>query len=110
MTTSLGTFRHSFKTRPGHRPGQVIGSRVRWVDPGQTGSTQKKKNWKNHIVSLTNKLNTIIFLQFLCCHYQLPLPFTDGEKIMATVIKYIHREVERAFSFVLQGNWQSIQI
>ena len=98
---------HSFETRPGHRPGQVIGSRVRWVHPGQP---KKKKNWKNHIVSLTNKLNTIIFLQFLCCHYRLSLSFTDGEKIMATVIKYIQREVEKAFSFVLQGNWQSIQI
>jgi hypothetical protein len=31
---------HSFKTRPGHRPGPVTGSRVRWVDPGQP----KKKN------------------------------------------------------------------
>jgi len=31
----------------------------------------------------------------------LPLPFTGGEKVMATVIKYIEREreVERAFSF-----------
>jgi hypothetical protein len=31
----------------------------------------------------------------------LPLPFTGGEKVMATVIKYIQREreVERAFSF-----------
>ena len=27
--------KHSFKTRPGHRPGLVIGSRVRWVDPDQ---------------------------------------------------------------------------
>jgi len=24
---------HSFEIRPGHRPGPVIGSRVRWVDP-----------------------------------------------------------------------------
>ena len=30
----------------------------------------------------------------------MPLPFINGEKIMATVIKYIQREVERAFSFV----------
>jgi len=33
---------HSFETRPGHRPGQVIGSRVRWADPGWPGSAQKK--------------------------------------------------------------------
>jgi len=26
---------HSFETQPGYRSGQVIGSRVRWVDPGQ---------------------------------------------------------------------------
>jgi hypothetical protein len=26
---------HSFETRPGGRPGLMIGSRVRWVDPGQ---------------------------------------------------------------------------
>ena len=36
---------HSFKTRPGGRPGGrpgiMIGLRVRWVDPGQSGSTQK---------------------------------------------------------------------
>jgi hypothetical protein len=32
---NLGSCDHSFETRPGHRPGQVIGSRVRWVDPGQ---------------------------------------------------------------------------
>jgi hypothetical protein len=25
---------HSFETRPGDRPGQEIGSRVRWVNPG----------------------------------------------------------------------------
>jgi len=25
---------HSFEIQPGHRPGQVSGSRVRWVDPG----------------------------------------------------------------------------
>jgi len=25
---------HSFETRPGSRPGLMIGSRVRWVDPG----------------------------------------------------------------------------
>jgi hypothetical protein len=30
----------------------------------------------------------------------LPSPFTDEEKVMATVIKYIQRKVERAFSFV----------
>jgi len=40
---------HSFETRPGHRPGQVIGSRVRWVDPGQP---KKKKTYKKkHITS-----------------------------------------------------------
>jgi hypothetical protein len=33
---------HSFETRPGHRPGQGIGSRVRWVDSGQL----KKKTYK----------------------------------------------------------------
>jgi hypothetical protein len=33
---------HSFEIRPGHRSGQVIGSRVRWVDPVQS----KKKNTK----------------------------------------------------------------
>jgi hypothetical protein len=30
----------------------------------------------------------------------LPSPFNEEEKVMATVIKYIQREVERAFSFV----------
>ena len=34
---------HSFKTRPDHRLGQVIGSRVRWVDPGQQKKTPIKK-------------------------------------------------------------------
>jgi hypothetical protein len=34
-------YMHSFKTRPGHRPGPVIGLRVRWVDPGQP---KKKMN------------------------------------------------------------------
>ena len=27
--------KHSFETRPGGRPGLMIGSRVRWVNPGQ---------------------------------------------------------------------------
>jgi len=41
----LNVSSHSFETRPGHRLGLVIGSRVRWVDPGQPVSTQKgKKN------------------------------------------------------------------
>ena len=44
MSTEL----HSFKTRSGHRPGPVTGSRVRWVDPGQP----KKKN--TYIKHLTN--------------------------------------------------------
>jgi len=35
--------KHSFETRPGHRPGQVIESWVRWVDPGWPGSTNKKQ-------------------------------------------------------------------
>ena len=26
---------HSFETRPGDRPSRVIGSWVKWVDPGQ---------------------------------------------------------------------------
>uniref|UniRef100_A0A2K1Z9V5 Uncharacterized protein n=1 Tax=Populus trichocarpa TaxID=3694 RepID=A0A2K1Z9V5_POPTR len=32
---------HSFKTQPGDRPGLMIASRVRWVDPGQP----KKNNY-----------------------------------------------------------------
>jgi hypothetical protein len=39
---------HSFETRPGHRPGQVIGLRVRWVDPVQP---KKKTYKKKHITS-----------------------------------------------------------
>jgi len=34
---------HSFKTRPGYRPGQVIGSWVRWVDPGQPKKKQRHR-------------------------------------------------------------------
>jgi len=34
---------HSFETRPG----QVIGSRIRWVDSGWPGSTQKNKLMPN---------------------------------------------------------------
>jgi hypothetical protein len=48
----------------------VIGSRVRWVDPGQP-----KKKLKNHTVSLTNKLNKLIpsfscsfFVVIIDCH------------------------------------------
>jgi len=41
-TKSWSWITHSFETRPSHRPGQVIGSRVRWVNPGWPGSTQKK--------------------------------------------------------------------
>jgi len=55
---------------PGHRPGQVTGSRVRWVDPGWP-----KKIWKNHTDSLTNKLNKLIpsfscsfFVVIIDCH------------------------------------------
>jgi ribosomal protein S1 len=40
--------KHSFETRPGYRSGQVIGSRVRWVDPGQP---KKKTYKKKHITS-----------------------------------------------------------
>jgi hypothetical protein len=36
---------HSFETQPGGRPGLMIGSRVRWVDPGQ----QKKNQIKTSI-------------------------------------------------------------
>jgi hypothetical protein len=36
-------FQHSFKTRPGDRPGTMTGSRVKWVDPGSPGSTKKKE-------------------------------------------------------------------
>ena len=36
------TENHSFEIRPGDRSGLIIGSRVRWVDPNQPGSTQKK--------------------------------------------------------------------
>jgi len=32
---------HSFETQPGDRPGLMIASRVRWVDPGQP----KKNNY-----------------------------------------------------------------
>jgi len=39
------TLLHSFETRPGHRPGQVIGSRVRWVDPGQPKKKQLLCSW-----------------------------------------------------------------
>jgi len=39
---SIMSSRHSFETQPGSRPGLMIGSRVRWVDPGQLGSTKKK--------------------------------------------------------------------
>ena len=38
---------HSFKTRPGYRPGPVIRSRVRRVDPGQ----QKKNTNIKHLTS-----------------------------------------------------------
>jgi hypothetical protein len=37
-------FLHSFETRSDGRPGLMIGSRVRWVDPGWPGSTKKKNN------------------------------------------------------------------
>ena len=37
-------FQHSFKTRPGDRPGTMTGSRVKWVDPGSPGLTKKKKD------------------------------------------------------------------
>jgi len=33
---------HSFETQPGGQPGLMIGSRVRWVNPGQ-----QKKNKSN---------------------------------------------------------------
>jgi hypothetical protein len=36
--------KHSFETRPGHWLGQVIRSRVRWVDPGKPKKTYKKKH------------------------------------------------------------------
>ena len=36
--------KHSFEIRPGDRPGQEIGSRVRWVNPSWPGSTKKKKH------------------------------------------------------------------
>jgi len=35
-------FLHSFETRSDGRPGLIIGSRVRWVDPDWPGSTKKK--------------------------------------------------------------------
>jgi hypothetical protein len=38
----LGWFNHGFKTWPSSQPGIVIGSRVRWVDPDQSGWTKKK--------------------------------------------------------------------
>jgi len=38
---------HSFKSRPGHRPGPVIGSQVKWVDLGQ----QKKNTHIKHLTS-----------------------------------------------------------
>jgi hypothetical protein len=42
---------HSFETRPGHRPGQVIGSWVRWVDQKKTPI--KKKHITSYNATLT---------------------------------------------------------
>jgi len=40
-------FKHNFETQPGHRLGPVIGSRVRWVGPGQ----QKKNTYIKYLTS-----------------------------------------------------------
>jgi hypothetical protein len=51
-------YTHSFETRPGHRPGQVIRSRVRWVDPGQP---KKKHQMLLFSSNAFYQHNTLIF-------------------------------------------------
>ena len=46
--------KYSFETRSGHRSGQVIRSRVRWVDSGQfKKKTYKKKHITSYNATLT---------------------------------------------------------
>jgi len=43
IDNGFSTLDHSFETQPGNWPGQMIGSRVTWVDPGQPKKINKKK-------------------------------------------------------------------
>jgi hypothetical protein len=54
---------YSFKTRPGHQPGPVTGSRVRWVDPGQP-----KKKLMSRRANLS--INCKAFLNLICLENQ----------------------------------------
>ena len=65
----LVSLNHSFETRPGGRPVLMIGSRVRWVDPGGPGSTQKKSN-KNF-----NKYNSPLLSLSRQSSFQLSIHF-----------------------------------
>jgi len=78
---------HSFETQPGGRPGLMIESRVRWIDPGQP----KKNNYNTLsdrkiycLVTLYFKvifLSTTIKLPLQILHYLLKSSTKNSKKL-----------------------------